>query len=476
MIIFQSKAIMTEINHILIVHSDPVIRTTIGPWLAEQGYQVSQTSDGDEGLGLLPRHGFQAVIAELDQGDRSWPVIMGHIRENTPATPVFFLVSTGAVDRTAEAMRQGAYDVKRWPVEREHLLHIIDQSLKGAKLNLAYDYLRHEQPYIYRYDKIIASSPVMNKVMTQVERVAGTDYTVMLTGESGVGKSLIAGLIHHNSPRRDHTLVTVNCAALTETLLESELFGHEKGAFTGAHKARAGRIQQAHGGTLFLDEIGDMAINTQAKVLRAIEDRVIRRVGGSREIRVDVRIISATNRNLEHAVAEGDFREDLFYRLHVAAIRIPSLRERPEDIGLLADKFVRRVCEELKRPQAELTDQARRALLNHHWPGNIRELKNVIERAVLFSEGDVVSAEALDLRDVKAGQPDPVRPADQADAPPDLNLENMERWAIETALERTEYIQARAAEMLGISPRSLLYRIDKLGISHPTLDARRRKA
>jgi transcriptional regulator with GAF, ATPase, and Fis domain len=308
----------------------------------------------------------------------------------------------------------------------------------------------------------------MQKVLAKVSRVAGADVTVLLTGETGTGKSLLAGTIHANSPREGANLVTVNCAALTETLLESELFGHEKGAFTGAHKARVGRIQQAHGGTLFLDEVGDMSPATQAKTLRAIEDKQVQPIGGSRSIRVDVRIIAATNVDLARAVAEGRFREDLFYRLSVAPIHIPPLRERPEDIMPLAEMFHHKICQETRSPARPFSRQAVEAMQAYQWPGNIRELRNSVERAVLFASGGEIEPSDLGLTPAASG-------GDGGQGLPTLDLKELERLAVECALSQSDWVQSRAAGLLGISPRALSYKLDKLGISHPKLEARRRR-
>jgi DNA-binding NtrC family response regulator len=372
------------------------------------------------------------------------------------------------VDTAVEAMHQGAFDFHEKPLNLEHFQLTVARALEKASLTHAFDYLRHEQPYIYNLEHILAESEAMQQVLHQVARVAPTDVTVLLTGETGTGKSLIAGAIHANSPRRDGTLVTVNCAALTETLLESELFGHEKGAFTGAHKARAGRFQQAHGGTLFLDEVGDMSPAIQAKVLRAIEDKVIQRVGGSRSIQVDVRILAATNVDLELAVREGGFRRDLFYRLNVTPIRLPPLKERKADVAPLAELFLRRICTESGRPAKPFSEAAQQSLREHDWPGNIRELRNAVERAVLFSSGPEITPADLGLS--QEAQAENAMPA-----PPTLDLEELERWAIRTALERTDWVQSRAAELLGITPRALSYKLDKIGLDHPKLAARRRR-
>ncbi len=460
------------IDQILMVENDAALRSTVAAALTLDGHRVVETGDGAEALRLLETNVFQAVITDLHHPGPGAIDLLGYVNEHMPGTPVIVITGFGSVDVAVEAMRQGAFDFLEKPLNIEHLRLTLTRALERASLGHAYDYLRHEQPYIYRLDKILALSPAMAKVVDQVRKVAGTDLTVMLTGESGTGKSLIAGAIHANSTRRDKTLVTVNCAALTETILESELFGHEKGAFTGAHKARTGRIQQAHQGTLFLDEVGDMSPSTQAKILTAIEEKIIQRVGGGRQIRVDVRIIAATNRDLLAAVAEGRFREDLYYRLNVTHIHLPPLRERPEDVLPLAEKFLKRMCRELKRPPVGLSDEAKERLKTYNWPGNIRELRNVIERAVLFAAGPEITEEDLSLHRLRPGPGATPLESGLLDT---LDLKTLERRAIETALARSDYVQRRAAELLGITPRALVYKLDKLGIDHPRLKARRRR-
>jgi DNA-binding NtrC family response regulator len=467
---------MSSAAHILLVEYDQDLRAQLSQALAGQGHQVSSVGDLPQAMETLHAHGFHLVVTDLSTPSGSGLEVIGYVQEHWPHTPVIVISGSGSLKQAVEAMRRGAFDFHEKPLNLEHFLHTVERALEKAALHKAFDYLRHEQPYIYRLENILAQSPAMQQVLDQVRRVAPTDITVLLTGETGTGKSLIAGAIHANSPRASHTLVTVNCAALTETLLESELFGHEKGAFTGAHKYRTGRFEQAHGGSLFLDEVGDMSPATQAKVLRAIEDKEVQRVGGSRIIRVDTRILAATNVELERAVQEGRFRGDLFYRLNITPIHIPALRQRPEDLLPLAEMFLRRICQESKRPRKPLSLAAHQALAAHSWPGNIRELRNVIERAVLFANGPEITPQDLGLGGPGPRQA-PSTPGQGADlpAPQTLDLEALEQWAILTALERSEWVQSRAAALLGISPRALSYKLDKLELVHPELGARRRR-
>jgi len=457
-------------SQILVVDDDLQLRLLVADSLTQNGHRLVQAGSVAGALEMLATQVFHLVITDLKLPDGKGLDIVSQVRETSPHTEVIIMTGFGSVEGAVEAMRYGAFDFHEKPINLEHLSLTVERALEKAALSHAFDYLRHEQPYIYGLDRILAESEAMKQVLLQVERVAPTDVTVLLTGETGTGKSLIAGAIHANSPRRSATLVTVNCAALTETLLESELFGHEKGAFTGAHKTRAGRFQQAHGGTLFLDEVGDMSSAIQAKVLRAIEDKVVQRVGGSRSIQVDVRILAATNVDLEQAVREGGFRRDLFYRLNVTPIRLPPLRERKEDVPPLAEMFLRRMGQDSGRGYKPLSTTARQHLTEHSWPGNIRELRNAVERALLFSTGAEIQPADLGLsadQELETGDP--------GAEPRTLDLAELERWAIRTALERTDWVQSRAAELLGITPRALNYKLDKIELDHPKLRARRRR-
>jgi transcriptional regulator with GAF, ATPase, and Fis domain len=329
------------------------------------------------------------------------------------------------------------------------------------------DYLRHAQGDIYDFDRIIGSSGALDKVLSVVKKVARSNTTVLVRGETGTGKELIAGAIHHNSHRAARNFIKVNCAALQENLLESELFGHEKGAFTGADKQRIGRFEQADGGTLFLDEIGDMSANTQAKILRVLQEHEFERLGGTRTIKVDVRLIAATNRDLTSMVEAAAFREDLYYRLNVVTIEMPPLRERKEDIAALAGFFIRRFSGELKKKIDGLESEALKLLMRYHWPGNIRELENAIERAMLLAEGPQIAVGDLRLGDTGSFS-SPREAASIIKIPPTgIPLEDIERLAVVEALKMSNWVQKDAAELLSISPRVMNYKIKVLGIEFP---------
>ncbi len=472
---------LTYSNHILVAEDNEALRKLMVRDLMAAGHRVSWAGHGSEAMRLLDEHEYQVVIAGMELPGAGGMELVARLQESSPNTAVIILGQSQEVEQAVEVMRAGAFHYQPKPVNLEHLRLMVERALERSSLHHAFSYLRHEQPYLYRLESITAESPAMQRVLSQVGKLAPTNITVLLTGETGTGKSLVAGAIHANSPRREATLVTVNCAALSETLLESELFGHEKGAFTGAHKARAGRFQQAHGGTLFLDEVGEMSPALQAKVLRAIEDQVIHRLGGSREIHVDVRIIAATNRDLAQSVARGEFRKDLYYRLNVAPLHIAPLHERQADVLPLAERFLERLCAETGRPAPVLSTEARQLLLSYQWPGNIRELRNSVERAALFSENGKVTAEDLSLPNgsptlAGASAPQAPEPAEQGYfVAQSLDLEQLERTAIEVALQSCGWVQKDAAELLGITPSRMTYKLNKLGIKNSRFRAKRRR-
>jgi Nif-specific regulatory protein len=361
-------------------------------------------------------------------------------------------------------MKIGAFDYVQKPFEIEEMEVKIEKAIELRRLRHEIDYLRHTQQDIYDFDRIVGAPGALQQVLNIVRKVAKSNTTVLIRGETGTGKELIAGAIHHNSLRSGRNFVKVNCAALQENLLESELFGHEKGAFTSADKQRIGRFEQADGGTLFLDEIGDMSANTQAKILRVLQEHEFERLGGTRTIRVDVRLVAATNRNLPQMVASGQFREDLFYRLNVVSIDMPPLRERKEDIQALADFFIRRFAGELKKKLDGLSPDGSKLLMRYNWPGNIRELENALERAVLLTEGPLITASDLRLGELATTNAPGESSAVVKIPPTGIPLEEIERQALIEALKMSNWVQKDAAELLSISPRVMNYKIKTLGI------------
>jgi len=437
--------------HILLIKRNEKERNFLAKELKKNGYEVDEITDIREAIDRINELRFDVVVADLDTMNT---VEEGHnllkkvIREQV--IPPYLII-----DKKPPAWTE-SYILEASSLKKviELIGHI--QSREQKLMQAEIDYLRHRQPYIYNTDHIVAKSPQMRQVLSIVKKICSSDATVLITGETGTGKELIASAIHFNSPRRKRAFVKVNCAALHETLLESELFGHEKGAFTGAYKRRIGRFEQADGGTIFLDEIGDMSPSVQAKVLRVIQEKEFERLGGEKTIKVDVRLLAATNKDLRALIEEGKFRQDLYYRINVLHIHLSPLRERHEDIMPLAEFFLRKFSSHLSKPIKGFSPRAKRFLLNYPWPGNVRELENIIERAVLMAEGDIINERDLFIEyDLS---PSIVRKG--------IKLKEAERELIIQALQRSNWIQKEAARLLGISKRAIHYKIKKYGIKH----------
>jgi Nif-specific regulatory protein len=453
-------------GRILIADDHDSLRRGLARALTEAGHDVEEASNGNLAITRLHETSFDVVVSDLRMGGADGLDVLRTTKSLHPTTGVILMTAFGSVHTAVEAMKIGAFDYVPKPFEIEEMEVKIEKALEHRRLRHEIDYLRHTQQDIYQFDQIVGASGALQRVLDVVKKVAKSNTTVMIRGETGTGKELIAGAIHHNSLRASRNFVKVNCAALQENLLESELFGHEKGAFTGADKQRIGRFEQADGGTLFLDEVGDMSPNTQAKILRVLQEHEFERLGGTRTIRVDVRLVAATNRNLASMVAGGQFREDLYYRLNVVSVDMPPLRERKEDVPALAEFFVRRFSGELKKKIDGFTPDAVKLLMRYNWPGNIRELENAVERAALLTDDRLISATDLRLGDqpaVDSGDQVPV-----VKLPPSgIPLEEIERQALVEALKMSNWVQKDAAELLAISPRVMNYKIKTLGIDFP---------
>jgi DNA-binding NtrC family response regulator len=412
---------------------------------------------------LDPNHApYDAIISDLRLPGCDGLAVLAAALERSGSTAGLLMTAFGSVEAAVQAMRLGAADFVQKPFELDELEARLDRALEHARLLGEVAQLRRERGDLQGRERIVGSSPSLQQAVSLAERVARTDSTVLVTGETGTGKELIAGLIHRASGRRDGAFVKVNCAALPETLLESELFGHERGAFTSADRTRIGRFEQADGGTLFLDEIGDMSPATQAKLLRVLQGGEFHRLGGTRVIRSDARVVAATHRDLQRAIASGEFRQDLFFRLNVIAIPLPPLRERGADVEELAHHLLGELAAEWGRPEMSISDAARGRLRGHSWPGNVRELRNVIERALLLSEGSRI--EEADLHFAEGlGATEGWRPELPSAG---LALEEIQRAAILEALERTGWVQKEAAALLRVSRRKLNYMIQRMGIRH----------
>jgi two-component system response regulator AtoC len=453
-------------GRILIADDHDALRRGLVRALTEAGHEVDEAPNGNAAIERLHETYFDIVLSDLKMGGSDGIDVLKTAKALHPTTAVILMTAFGSVSTAVEAMKIGAFDYVQKPFEIEEMEVKVEKALELKRLRHELDYLRHEQQESYDFERIVGGSPALHKVLSVVRKVAKSNSTVLIRGETGTGKELIAGAIHHNSLRASRNFVKVNCAALQENLLESELFGHEKGAFTGADRQRIGRFEQADGGSLFLDEIGDMSASTQAKILRVLQEHEFERLGGTRTIKVDVRLIAATNRDLPGMVAAGMFREDLYYRLNVVSIDMPPLRDRKEDILPLAGWFIRRFSSELKKKIDGIDADAQKMLMRYNWPGNIRELENAIERAALLAEHQLIRADDLRLGDfASTGSREP---SSAVKIPPTgIPLEEVERQALIEALKMSNWVQKDAAELLSISPRVMNYKIKTLGIDLP---------
>ena len=455
-------------SRLLVVEDNDTLRRGISRALGGEECQVDEEPSGDGALRRLrdtTQPSYDVIVTDLRLPGAGGLEVLEAARQRDERTAVILMTAYGTIDTAVEAMKRGAFDFVQKPFELEQLEVRVAKALEHGRLLGEVRALRAERVARFAPENLVGRSRALESALALARRVAPTRSTVLVTGETGTGKELVAGLIHGLSPRAHGPFVKVNCAALPETLLESELFGHERGAFTGADRTRIGRFEQAHGGTLFLDEIGDMAAATQAKLLRVLQDREFHRLGGTREIRADVRILAATNQELEREIRAGRFREDLFFRLNVIRIHLPPLRERPEDAEALALHFTEHFAHELGQPVRGLAAAALARLRAHAWPGNVRELRNVIERAVLLADGERIEPDDVDLPDAPQGVTGEIR----VEIPPQgISLRILERSAVLAALRRAGYVQKDAAALLGVSRRKLNYMVQRMRITHPS--------
>ncbi len=445
---------------ILVVDDDERHRQTLGILIRSLGHQDIVVADVAAAKATLAQRDVDLVISDLRMPGGSGLDVLDAVRRTSPETPVIMLTAYGTVETAVQAMQSGAFDYIQKPFETVEMELRIARALTVRRYRLENDYLREESATQLGLDDLIGVSPAIRRVFTMVQQVAPSDASILITGETGTGKELLARAIHRRSPRGEHLLVPINLAAVPSDLLESELFGHVRGAFTGAVAERAGKLELAHGGTLFLDEIADFPLALQPKVLRVLQDGVVERVGADQRREVDVRIISASNRDLGAAVAAGTFRSDLYYRLRVIQIEMPPLRERRDDIRYLVAHFLRKFGARRAGGVPKITEPALRLLEEYVWPGNVRELENVLERAVVLCQRDTLGADLLDLR-----PPDRVPQDDRPGLRLDDALDRLEREMILRALDETKQVKARAARLLGVSERSLWYKLRKHGLS-----------
>jgi two-component system, NtrC family, response regulator AtoC len=468
-------------RQILIADDEPNLRRVLAAQLERDGYEVHAVENGEQALDAFAEHHVDLVITDLKMPKVDGMVVLKHVNEHMPDVPVILITAHGTVDTAVEALKLGAFDYVTKPFDRTEFRNVVRKAMRTRELSY-----KHVGPAAERGRyRIIGQAPRMQEVYRIIERVADTPSTVLVTGESGTGKELVARALHENSVRADKPFIRVNCAAIPPDLIESELFGYERGAFTGAVTSKPGRFELADGGTLFLDEIAEVPPSMQVKLLRALQEQEFERVGGIKTIKVDVRLVAATNRDLKEAIATGRFREDLYYRLNVVHVHLPALRERTADIPLLLEHFIERFNVRLKRRVSRFSQAARDALLGYPWPGNIRELENVCERCMLFTDDETVDLEHLpsEVRDSRAPNgfsttPVPARPLDAEGQPSEpLELDEaglkhtvreatakLERELIVRALEQNGGNVTRTARLLKISRKSLQTKMKELGL------------
>lgn len=443
---------------ILVVEDEDKLRRVIALHLGGEGWDVEEASSGEQALAKAAHAAF--VLTDLKLPGLSGIDLLRALREKNARAPVVLMTAFGTIENAVEAMKEGAADFLLKPFSLEQLSAVLNKALEVQALREENTRLRDELDDRYRWEQIIAAAPLMKEALDSALRVAAARSTVLLCGESGVGKDLLARVIHHHSPRRSGPFVKINCTAIPENLLESELFGYEKGAFTGASTAKPGKFEQADTGTVFLDEIGDVPLSIQVKLLRVIQDREFERLGSNRTRQVDVRVIAATNVDLRQALEQGTFREDLYYRLNVFPITIPPLRERREDIPLLAERFLARVTREQGAAVTGISDGALAKLAEWPWPGNVRELENVIERSVLLAAGTLLQSEDIRLDAAR----NHAIPAAGGFLPEGRTLDQHEQDLIREALRRANGNKSHAARLLGLTRNALRYRLSQMGL------------
>jgi two-component system, NtrC family, response regulator HydG len=439
-------------GRILIVDDELVVRDSLQKWFDSEGYDAGAVSSGREALFAVQQKQYDLVLLDIKMPGMDGMELQKKLREVDSDLTVVIMTGYASVETAVEALKMGAYDYITKPVDPDELVHLVSNALGHKRYKRELERLRENLQEIYPDTKLIGNSPGIRRVLELVEMVAATDTTVLIFGESGTGKELVARAIHAASPRRNMPMVVIHCGALTETLLESELFGHERGAFTGAQYRKKGKFEVADGGSVFLDEISDISLKTQTDLLRVLQEKEIQRVGGSQTVKVDFRCIAATNKNLEDLVKAGTFRPDLYYRLKVFAIDLPPLRERREDIPLLADHFLKKFATAMNKPLPTLSSQAVDLLLAHDWPGNVRELENAVERAMVIGRGPEIQP---------ADFPFQLQPTQTVAG---RTLEEIERSHIERVLQETAGNLSRAARILDIDRTTLYNKLRRYGL------------
>jgi len=456
---------------ILVVDDEESIREFLDIMLRKEGYEITLAEDGQKAIEFLKKKTFDMVISDLQMPNVTGMELLKHVRENYPELLFMIITAFGTTESAVEAMKMGAYDYLTKPFKIDEVRLNISNALRSRTLEIENRALKKELKKEYSFQSIIGNSEAMHRIYDLIRRVSQSPTNVLITGESGTGKEVVAKAIHYNGPLKDKPFITVNCGAIPESLMESEMFGHKKGSFTGAVADKAGLFEAADGGSLFLDEVGELPLSIQVKLLRAIQERVIRRVGATDDRKVEVRIIAATNRRLEDMTKEGGFREDLYYRLNVININMPPLRDRKEDVGLLARFFLKKYADRFDKPIISISDEALVMLEKYDYPGNVRELENIIERTVALEGGSTVLPESLPPfvntpSGRKLASSNEIEVTDEG-----VDLEKVvgqiEKELLIKAIHRANGVKKKAAKLLGITFRSMRYRVDKYGLGGP---------
>ena len=445
---------MTKKPRILVVDDDALVRESLKDWLMEDDYEVGLAGSGEDAIAMAQEKSWDLILLDLKMPGMGGLEALKRLKKMDPKAEILMITAYATIDTAVRAMKEGAFDYLVKPFDPDEIEMQIKKVIERKELVLENILLRQKLAEKLKYDEIIGKSDAMQEVFELISRVAPTDSTVLITGETGTGKELIAQAIHGNSPRCYMPFIAMNCGALPDSLLESELFGYEKGAFTGAEHTKRGRFEMADKGTLFLDEIADISLKTQVDLLRVLQQKEFRRLGGEEVIKVDVRILAATNRDIQKAIRENRFREDLYYRLNVISIHIPPLRERKEDIPLLVEAFIRRCCLDMNKDEVKIAPPALKLLLDYDWPGNVRELENVIERALVIGQGKEIATDDLPFSRKELGP---------EKFPKSLKM--MEKMHIERMLEKTDWNISRAARELDIDRQTLYNKIEKYEIT-----------
>jgi two-component system response regulator HydG len=453
---------MKEKESVLVVDDDPAHRTMLRTLLTGWGYTIFEADDGSTAIEKAHDQAFDLILMDIRMIKVSGIEALHEIKAFNPSIPIIIMTAYSSVENAVEALKSGAYDYLTKPLDFDELRLAMERAMDHRQLKEENRLLRESLGSHFDRQNIIGRSPAMVTLLETVAQVASSEATVLIMGDSGTGKEMIAGAIHYNSTRKEGPFVKINCAAITETLLESELFGHEKGAFTGAHRRKEGRFRLAHGGSIFLDEISEMSLSMQVKLLRVLQEREITRVGGEEVIHVDVRVIAATNKDLLEEIQAGRFREDLFYRLNVVTLNVPALKDRKQDIPLLAQHFLTTFSEKNKKEMKGITPQAMDRMLKHDWPGNVRELMNAVERGVVLSTSEYLDEKELPFlpKDATSGD----QAGSEVAIPADLPLEEVEKASILKTLEAAGGNKSEASRRLGITRRTLHKKLKKYGV------------